>query len=304
MKLNRSHLSLRPTQHGIIFIAILIAMFLGSINYNNNAGFILVFLLGTMALISLFHSYKNLVGLDVVQSHVEPVFIGETLVFSFRIKSLKSVKIEQGQALFAQFDGTTSASFLSGTSMRRADLEMKAKTRGILNPGDLTLFSTYPFGLFRLTARIPVKTQGLVYPRPIAGPIPTSLAGGREHGEKSDGRGGPDDFQGLAPYVPGNPMGRISWKTYSRGLGIFIKNFTAETGGEILLDMDLIKSSGVEEKLSLLCRAVLDAEKENLRYGLRLANGVNITFDNGRPHCHKCLKALALYGSQGEGPWA
>jgi len=304
MKLNRSHLTLRPTQHGIIFIAILIAMFLGSINYNNNAGFTLVFLLGTMALISLFHSYKNFVGLEVVQSHVEPVFIGETLVFSFRIKPLKSVKFKQGQALFAQFDGTTSASFLPGMSMRQADLEMKAKTRGVLNPGDLTLFSTYPFGLFRLTARIPVKTQGLVYPKPIAGPISTLLAGGREHGEKSDDRAGPDDFQGLAPYVPGNPMGRISWKTYSRGLGIFIKNFTAETGGEILLDMDLIKSGGVEEKLSLLCRAVLDAEKENLRYGLRLANGVNIAFDNGRPHCHKCLKALALYGTQGEGAWA
>jgi len=304
MKLNRSYLALRPTQHGIIFIAILIAMFLGSINYNNNAGFTLVFLLGTMALISLFHSYKNFVGLEVVQSHVEPVFIGETLVFSFRIKPLKSVKFKQGQALFAQFDGTTSASFLPGMSMRQADLEMKAKTRGVLNPGDLTLFSTYPFGLFRLTARIPVKTQGLVYPKPIAGPISTLLAGGREHGEKSDDRAGPDDFQGLAPYVPGNPMGRISWKTYSRGLGLFIKNFTAETGGEILLDMDLIKSGGVEEKLSLLCRSVLDAEKENLRYGLRLANGVNIAFDNGRPHCHKCLKALALYGSQGEGAWA
>ena len=304
MKLNRSYLALRPTQHGIIFIAILIAMFLGSINYNNNAGFTLVFLLGTMALISLFHSYKNFVELEVVQSHVEPVFIGETLVFSFRIKPLKSVKFEQGQALFAQFDGTTSASFLPGTSMRRADLAFKAKTRGVLNPGDLTLFSTYPFGLFLLTARIPLNTQGLVYPKPIAGPISTLLAGGREHGEKSDDRAGPDDFQGLVPYVPGNPMGRISWKTYSRGLGIFIKNFTAETGGEILLDMDLIKSGGVEEKLSLLCRSVLDAEKENLRYGLRLDNGVNIAFDNGRPHCHKCLKALALYGTQGEGAWA
>ena len=195
-----------------------------------------------------------------------------------------------------------SASFLPGTSTFQADLELKAKTRGGLNPGDLTLFSTYPFGLFRLTARIPVKARGLVYPKPIAGPIATSLAEGRGQGEKSDDRAGPDDFQGLSLYVPGNLMGRISWKTYSRGLGLFIKNFTAETGGEILLDMDRIKSGGVEEKLSLLCRAVLDAEKENLKYGMRLTNGVNIAFDNGRPHCHKCLKALALYGSQEAGP--
>ena len=86
MKLNRSHLTLRPTQHGILFIAILIAMLLGSINYNNNAGFTLVFLLGTMTLISLFHSYKNLVGLEMTQTHVQPVFIGESIVFSFRAK--------------------------------------------------------------------------------------------------------------------------------------------------------------------------------------------------------------------------
>lgn len=312
MKLNRSHLTLRPTQHGVLFLTILIAMLLGSINYNNNAGFTLVFLLGTMALISLFHSYKNLVGLEVIQTHVQPVFIGESMVFSFRVKGaalpdrpdptqLKAVQLKQGQALFAEFHGMASASFLTGTSTPQADLQVKAKTRGRLNPGDLTLFSTYPFGLFRLTARIPIKAQGLVYPKPIAGPIAISLAGGRGEGEKSNDRTGPDDFQGLVPYVPGNPMGRISWKTYSRGLGIFIKNFTAETGGEILLDMNLIKAGSVEEKLSLLCRAVLDAEKESLRYGLRLANGVNIVFDNGKPHCHKCLKALALYGSQGEG---
>lgn len=318
MKLDRSHLTLRPTRHGILFIAILIAMLLGSINYNNNAGFTLVFLLGTMALISLFHSYKNFVGLEVIQTHVQPVFMGESLVFSFQAKGtdrpdrpdpkrperpqLKSVQLNQGQALFAEFYGMASGSFLPGTATLQADLELEAKTRGRLNPGDLTLFSTYPFGLFRLTACIPVKAHGLVYPRPLTGPIATSLAGGRGEGEKSDDRAGPDDFQGLAPYVPGNPMGRISWKTYSRGLGMFIKNFTAETGGEILLDMDRIKSGNVEEKLSLLCRAVLDAEKENLRYGLRLANGVNLSVDNGKPHCHKCLKALALYGSQGEGP--
>ena len=298
MMLSRSHLSLRPTQHGIIFLAILIAMLLGSINYNNNAGFTLVFLLGTMALISLFHSYKNLLGLHVTQQHVQPVFIGQTVIFKFQAKGGNpGGQPASGQALSAGFNGMVSVPFSQQASGLFADLKIKSKTRGHLNPGDLVLVSNYPFGLFRLTARIPIESKGLVYPAPLAGPIPSSLSGDREEGEKSDPKAGPDDFQGLAPYVPGNPMGRISWKTYSRGLGIFIKNFTAETGGEMLLDMTLIKSNDLEQKLSILCRAILDAEKGNIRYGLRLSNGVNINPNQGKAHCHHCLKALALYGS-------
>ena len=65
MTLDRTQLSLRPTRHGLLFLMILGAMMAGSVNYNNNAGFILVFLLGGMAMISLFPSRSILAGMGI-----------------------------------------------------------------------------------------------------------------------------------------------------------------------------------------------------------------------------------------------
>lgn len=297
MQLNRSQVSLRPTQHGLLFLIILVSMLLGSINYNNNAGFMLVFLLGTMALISLFHSYRNLVGLEIRLAHVHPVFAGQFAVFSFQVKGKpRDDQISQGQALFLGFENLEGMAFSLKENTRRVDLKIKAEKRGVLVPNDLILTSVYPFGLFSLKARIPVSEKGLVYPAPISGRFSLSFEGDKEGEEESGDKTGPDDFQGLVSYVPGSPMGRISWKTFSRGLGLFIKNFTADAGGEIVLDMNLIKAGDLERKLSLICRSILDSKQENIRYGIRLGSTLYLSPGSGEAHYRRCMKALALYG--------
>jgi len=287
MGLARKDISLRPTQSGFLFVGILIAMLLGSINYNNNAGFILVFLLGTMAVISLFHSYKNLVDLDIVPMDVQPVFAGQSIIFP--------VKIQRGnnlaQALSLKFNNTEPRPF-SGNGV--LNLSIPAKQRGYLIPGPLILDSVYPFGLFRLKASIPVYARGMVYPAPLPGELPLTLAGEKDDGKEQGKDTGPDDFQGLRPYLPGNPMGRISWKTFSRGQGLFIKNFTTDKGQDIILDLNLIKERDLEKKLSLICQAIIDAEKRHLKYGVRLGP-VSLNPGSGKEHFHRCLKALALH---------
>jgi len=293
MILGRKDFSLRPTQSGFLFLGILIAMFLGSINYNNNAGFILVFLLGTMAMISLFHSYKNLVGLELISMNVQPVFKGQSMIFPIRIKSKSTPGQAPGQALFLKFDKTEPKPF-SGEGVLH--LSLPAEQRGYQAPGRLILESVYPFGLFRLTTIIPFTSRCLVYPEPLPGKISTALAGEGEDGKKQSQDNGPDDFQGLKPYLPGNPMGRISWKTFSRGQGLFIKEFTADKGQDILMDLNLIRGSDLEKKLSLICQSVLDAEKRHLRYGIQLGDK-SLDPASGQKHCHQCLKALALYAA-------
>jgi len=296
MVLGKKDVSLRPTQSGFLFLGILIAMLLGSVNYNNNAGFILVFLLGTMAMISLFHSYKNLVGLEIIPRRVQPVFTGQSIIFPLRIQreiNTKSPGQAPGQALFLKFDGMAPKPF-SGTGV--LNLSIPAKKRGYQSPGRLFLDSVYPFGLFRLRAVIPFSTRGLAYPSPLRGKIPPALAGVRDDGEKQSTDTGPDDFQGLRPYLPGNPMGRISWKTFSRGQGLFIKDFTADKGQDVLMDLDLIRGTDLEKKLSLICQGVIDAEKRHLKYGIRLGP-VSLVPASGKEHFHRCLKALALYAS-------
>ena len=61
----RNRLRIRPTRYGIVFMLMLLGMFLGSINYNNNLGFLLTFLLGSMAFVSIFYTYKNMRGMHL-----------------------------------------------------------------------------------------------------------------------------------------------------------------------------------------------------------------------------------------------
>jgi len=290
MKLSRKDFSLFPTQHGYLFLGILLAMLLGSINYNNNAGFILVFFLGSMALISLVHSYKNLVETRISLGDADPVFSGETAFFPVAMNSPKG----QGQSISLCFESSEPILFSAGfkTGLR---LPSQTRKRGIHKPGKVILESVYPLGLFCLRAIIPEPPGGLVYPAPESGSYRTGQAGFLWEGDEESRLQGPDDFQGLAPYLPGSPVGHISWKTLSKGKGLFIKNFTAETGGELLFDLGFIRGNHLEKKLSILCRALLDANTSQLTYGLKLGEHLYLTPDTGKGHLHNCLKALALY---------
>lgn len=74
IKLRHRYLYILPTRHGLVFFAILMAILVGSINHNNNLGFILAFLLGGISFISIFHTFRNLSGLTLLSARATPVF--------------------------------------------------------------------------------------------------------------------------------------------------------------------------------------------------------------------------------------
>jgi uncharacterized protein (DUF58 family) len=291
MKLNRKQFSVRPTQHGFLFLTILIAMLLGSINYNNNAGFILVFLLGGMALISIFHSFKNLVGMEVDFLSPVPVFAGQIAIFPVRVRPsetyCRSVTFALGPPpILVSIDRETIL-----------PMSLPALDRGYLQPNLLTVKSVYPFGLFTFCTRLSVGATCLVYPRPLPGVFKTSGRGVHPDGKAPTTRGGPDDFQGLTQYQPGHSINRISWKALSRGKGLFIKDFTAEDSPCVMLDFDALSGRGMEFKLSRLCDMILFAHQQQMEYGLRLPGFVKNPA-RGDSHKHHCLKALAVFDFQ------
>lgn len=289
MKLSRKQVSIFPTQHGFLFLAILIAMMMGAINYNNNAGFILVFLLGGMALISIFHSFKNLEGIEIICLSPLPVFAGQTATFPVHVKAPPTGGRAITFSLMPQ-----DPLFVSIQREKTLQMTILAKGRGILHPKSLTIKSVYPFGLFTFCTLLPVKTNCLVYPRPVPGAHGTARSGLLPDGEEETSRQGADDFQGLKQYQPGHSINRISWKALSRGRGLFIKDFTAEDSLCIMLDFDVIPGRDLEFKLSRLCDMILTAEGRQMEYGLRLP-GFMKNPARGKSHQQHCLKALALF---------
>jgi uncharacterized protein (DUF58 family) len=291
--LPRKHLQIRPTRYGIVFILLLLGMFGGSINYNNNLGILLTFLLGSTALVSLTCTFKNISGITIISSAAKPVFAGQQAAFEIMVEDSGTDRTGVGFSFANQ--KAVVLNFVKGSNIR-LKVEAHAAARGILRPGPLLIYSDYPLGLFQVQSHVHLNPECLVYPKPLVGKV-TPIFG--KDPAYADGRvsgPGTDEFQGLKGYLPGDPLQRISWRASSRGRGLFTKDFKGQYGASFYLDWNSLKSSDREQKMSLLCSAVLNAHRLNLLYGLKLP-GQTIRPGNGRIHKNRCLKTLALFSN-------
>lgn len=282
-----------PTRHGWMFLLVLTAMLAGSINYNNNLGFMLVFLLGSMAVVSMIHTHRNLVGFKILSVSARPVFAQETAVFVLMI----SPEGRRRNALEFFFEKPRPAiENLAADAEARISVRAAAPKRGLLAPGPLTVSTGFPLGLFYAWSRMRLNCFCVVYPKPIAAPFEFSkITKGGTNQDSPPVQFGTDDFLGLKVYQPGDPVRRISWKALSRGQGLFTKEFASHGRSRLVFDYAQMTGNDTETRLSQLCDLVRKAADANMEYGLNLP-GSFIAPDRGRDHRHRCLKALALFG--------
>ena len=287
-----------PTGSGLLFAIVLVVMLLGAINYDLALGHALVFLLAAIGLVSMVHTWRNLRALRLTPGRAAPVFAGELAHF---IVQLENDDRRARYALELSFAGQEAATTNVAADGRASiAVPCPAPRRGRLDPGRLTLTTRYPLGLFRAwnTAHPPLSC--LVYPRPIATPLPPPLdaaSDGLRHGEQRDG--GDEDFTGLRLRRPNDSPRHIAWKAVARDIDqrpLLVKEFAGGAQQEHWLDWSLTpEKAGLETRLSLLAGWVLDAAQNDLRYGLRLP-GCERQPGQGDAHRDACLETLALYG--------
>jgi len=282
-----------PTGYGMLFLAILAAMLVGSINYNNNHGFLLTFLLGSVMLNAMMHSYSMLYGLRLIAATAAPVFAGEPAMIDITIDTGE----RQRKGLRWYFNDSESiAQDVEPGGQKLVSVPVPTVHRGLFSPGQLRIVTEYPTGLFRVWSRIDTDLEYLVYPKPMLAPAPV-VRSASVHGEgKAVSTAGADDFQGLRGYQPGDPPGRIHWKSYSRGQGLNVKAFGGLAGTDWVLDLEAIRGDDIERKLSILCYHVLEGDRQHRRVGLKLPGQALLPAARGRVHRDRCLRALALYG--------
>ena len=76
-----------PTRQGYVFALTLLVMLLASINYQLSLGFILTFLLASMAGVAMLHTWRNLAHLKLRPGRCDPVFAGEAAHFGVTIET-------------------------------------------------------------------------------------------------------------------------------------------------------------------------------------------------------------------------
>jgi uncharacterized protein (DUF58 family) len=281
-----------PTRHGMMFGVLLVVMLFGSINYNNSMGYALTFLLGGLASVSMLHTQRNLLRLRLRSGRVEPVFAGQAARFPVLLdaegnRDRAAIGIEHNGRVAGVADVRPGAT---------ACLHVKARTaqRGHLPLDRFKVFTEYPLGLFHAWAWVELSASCLVYPRPDedAPPFDTGAAG---EGEAATGsRPGTDDFTGLRTYRLGDSPRRVAWKRASSGGDLLTKQFADGTSRTVWLDWDTLPTLLMEERLSRLCRWVLDCHGAGHRFGLRLPGNI-IAPATGAAHLRQCLEALALF---------
>jgi uncharacterized protein (DUF58 family) len=301
--LDRKRIFILPTKSGLVFALLLLALLIGSINYTNNLGFLLTFLLAGMGFVSIFHTYGNLAGLEISGIWPEEAFAGDQVALTVQCRSLSRVY----RALHLSLPGGSpdaSPGFrmhlLPGSSQRVRILG-PGMPRGIHPLPVVTIQTIYPMGLFRAWAHVAVHDDMAVFPRPADA---VSLICREKSGDSSrdEGRGrqpGSDDFKELRGYVPGDPLQRIAWKASSRGTGLLTKEFVTGTRRHLGIRWEDVTGSD-EERLSRLCAMVLAAEKRGVPYWLELGGYVS-PVDKGPSHRHRCLMRLAAYEAHAGG---
>jgi len=291
--LTRKRIYIIPTRHGFLFLLILFGMLMGSVNYENNVGFLLTFLLGGMAFISIFHTYKNMAGIRVLSAGSDPAFAEEKAVFYFSAEPGDS---DRAAIVFHLQTGDETCQDICLNNDSNIKIAAAAKKRGFFKPGLLKIYSSYPLGLFYAWSNLNLDLKAIVYPKPVSGPVFSSVHGSSEDQDTGESTvSGVDDFEGLKIYQPGDSLQHISWKAYSKGQGLLTKSFVGRKGNAVFLDWDAFKEKDTEQKLSRLCHMVLKSDRLNITYGLKLPGKI-IESGNGKAHMHNCLRELALFG--------
>ena len=281
-----------PTRYGFMYAALLFLMLLGAVNYGNNPGHLLTFVLGALGGNAIYLTWRNLRGLRLVCQGTAPVFAGQTARFVVELNA-DGRERPAIQLAFRESEPVLLDLRADDANALR-ELELPAPLRGEHSPGRLTVSTQYPLGLFRAWCHVACERPLLVYPTPGE----TWLVPGNADGSTSDGASGPgsEDFAGLRSYQRGDQRSQIDWKSYARDRGMNTRLFSGQATSPRWLDWKDAPGADTEARLSALTRAVLDADGRCQLFGLKTPFGV-IAPASGVAHRHRCLRHLALYGT-------
>lgn len=291
--LNHRQIFILPSGQGLFFAMTLILMLIVSLNYNISLGFILTFLLGSLSVVSIFHCFQNLAELNFQIKPIKPVFAGEPTTVNVQL--INHSRPRWGVILSrASNKKRAIKKNIAANETLLFPLSIEGKGRGCHTVGTIKLSTLFPLGLFRAWSPINSSQTFLVYPKPSQSSISFHYKQPYNAQQSVSNKAGEEEFSGLTHYKPGDPIKRIDWKSLPKERGVYIKQFDEDSTTEVILDWESVPGPTTDEKLSQLCRQVLEAENGAIRYGLNLP-GLSIPPARGMTHYEAVLKQLALF---------
>ena len=289
--LSQKNVFIFPTQTGFVFSGLLLLLILGAINSQNSLVYGVAFLLGSMFLVAILYTFRNLSGLTLELVGTRTGFVGEDIEFEVRVVRPQGRGREGVQLGWPH--GIKQWAEVYEQEADTAKLYVRGVVRGWLDPGRLLIETYYPLGLLRAWTWVDLNARAIVYPRPIFQDVPLAEHGRRDDGQLIDPLGS-DDFVDIKAYVPGDPVKHIIWRSFARSEELMVKRYASYVEPRWWFDFEQVPGH-LEERLSRLTGLALQATRNEREFGLRLPN-TKITPGIGETHLEQVLRELALYG--------
>lgn len=305
-KLSNRNIFILPTRFGFTYLFFDILLFLLGTNYQNNIILLLSYLLASLFITVMMHSFYNFSQLTFSSKAKQSCFAQQVINFPISITGHKT-------HFDINFKFSNPQHFLKEIKLAQCSahtneilLPWHAKHRGVHTLGRVKVFSEYSLGLFITWSLLDFSHEAIVFPEPKRltdnQQFLTRLNGSdKDNGVYMQATAGGDDFSELKNYILGESQARIAWKQFARGQGKFSKNYQAQQGCLLWLTLSNMPSSDVETKLQFLCFLILEYSKNKQHFGLVIdlpasaknSAVIQIEPNSGYQHQQNCLIALA-----------
>lgn len=296
VRLDQRRVFIFPGGYGFLYLGVAVLLFFGGINYQNNLILGLSFLMVSLFVVAILHTFRNLSGLSLRAGAARHGFVGGQ-------GGLEVVLIAERRAhrsLWLGWPGEP-AQEISVEPGEEAGLwlNLALRRRGRVVPPRLRVETRYPLGLLRSWSLVALDHACLAWPRPESSADCPAQGGDRDRRAAGVGQSGNEEFQGLREYRDGDSPRRVDWKGYARGRGLNVKLFEEPASGRLWLRYDLLEGLPTERRLSVLCFWVLRLSEQNRPFALSLP-GAELAPGQGDLQRRRALDMLA--GFAGEGP--
>jgi len=304
--MKREAIRLRPTGHWIVFGPILMCMLIAAINYSNNLVYAVLFLVASLSFVSIFHTWRNIASVQVEHVRVQPAFAKEDVRVEIYLNALAGKPVfglnfarVGEESVFSRRPIPLIARDDRGFRVRAGDsrsieVTFPSTRRGMYRFEALQVKSSYPFGLFAASFRVPIDMVYYIYPIPKGKDTWPVMQPSGDSGSPYSLKPG-DDFSGVRPHMPGESLRHVDWKAYARGRPLSVKQFTGGEGHELWLDASEMIRLPIEDRLSQLSLWIVNAEKAEIPYALKLGR-TSLPMGLGPDHSRRALEVLAVAG--------
>lgn len=283
-----------PSALSIAMLLLCTLLLLFAVNFQNSLIYALSFWLFALLVVSVFATYRNMVGLSIKAIRAEPCFAGGKAECELVLSHHASHEKRALQLGWQDEDDTTIS--LTGQQTLTVKLAHSVSQRGYFDFPSIMINTRYPTGLAVAWSYVALDLCSIVYPQPEAFEhLQTPINNHTEKDKGIEAGQGMTDFGEIRAYQYGDSPRHIHWIKYAQTGNLYSKTFIDYAADDHWLDWDSLTMSGTEQRLSYLCHQVLLLHQQRLPYGLKLPTQ---TLQPAMDESHKtqCLTALALYG--------